>query len=144
LTVQRRIKMTRILICTAEGLVALFVRRTLERSGYSVIGQAADFDAAVDLAAEVRPDLILMDTHLSAGDGIKAAWEITVRCWRPIILISSQPVEVDAFGGLPGGACGFLQRPFTSEQLLQMIARFSMPVHAVCRTMAPAGRAAKS
>lgn len=118
--------MNEVLICTEEGILALYLRNILQREGYSVAGYASSASAAVNMAKTCRPDLILMDTYFTDSDGIQAAREITDNEWRPILLLSECQLDEDASGSLPGGACDYLQQPFSREQLLRVINRLKI------------------
>lgn len=48
-------------------------RRMLEASGYSVVGEAADGEAALDAVRELGPDLVLLDVQLPGIDGFEVA-----------------------------------------------------------------------
>ncbi|MFP4564808.1 MAG: response regulator [Spirochaetia bacterium] len=79
----------KILIVEDELLLALALRRTLEKAGYECISPAVDYQSAVDLALEERPDLILMDIMLkSEKTGIDAARTIQSRVPAGIIFVT--------------------------------------------------------
>jgi two-component system, response regulator PdtaR len=65
--------MPRILIAEDEGTVRFDLRETLQNLGYQVVGVVEDGRQAVDLARELRPDLVLMDIMMPELDGIAAA-----------------------------------------------------------------------
>ena len=64
----------KILIVEDEKIIALDLQRRLERFGYTVVGMASEGDAAIELARQSEPDIVLMDIMLAGGmDGIEAA-----------------------------------------------------------------------
>ena len=68
---------TKIMIVEDENIVALDIQNRLGKLGYQVAGRAATGQEAINMAAEIRPDLILMDIRLKGNiDGITAAEEI--------------------------------------------------------------------
>lgn len=79
-----------VLVVEDEGVIALELRRRLERYGYSVPAVAATADEAVRLSAQHNPDVILMDIRLGGKkDGIEAAEEIGRRLDIPIIFVTA-------------------------------------------------------
>jgi ActR/RegA family two-component response regulator len=76
----------RILLVEDEILIAEDARLHLERMGYVVVGAAASGSQAVQEAAELLPDLILMDVRLQeAMNGVEAARRIRSQADIPII-----------------------------------------------------------
>jgi DNA-binding response OmpR family regulator len=69
------------------------IRRLLERHGYRVV-EAADGHAGVRLAAQVRPDIALVDIHLPDTDGFEVAVRLrAARSARTIILTSTHRTD---------------------------------------------------
>ncbi|TMF04450.1 MAG: response regulator, partial [Chloroflexi bacterium] len=60
---------TRILVAEDETITRLDLREMLENLGYSVVGEAGDGVAAVNLARALKPDLVLMDIKMPGLDG---------------------------------------------------------------------------
>ncbi len=79
----------KVLIVEDEGLVALVIRHKLQRMGYEICGTAASGQEAVEVALEHRPDLVIMDVHLSGRmTGIDAAKQIVAEYDVPFIFFS--------------------------------------------------------
>ena len=64
---------TRILLAEDETITRMDLREMLENLGYTVVGEAGDGVAAVNLARTLKPDLVLMDIKMPGVDGISAA-----------------------------------------------------------------------
>lgn len=80
----------RILVIEDEQIVARDLQSLLQRLGHRAIGQAANGPDAIRLAADTRPDLILMDLVLDGSmDGVEASIEITRHRSVPIIYITA-------------------------------------------------------
>jgi AmiR/NasT family two-component response regulator len=79
----------RVLICEDEGLTSLRLRSSLRKLGYEVVGDAKDGEAAVAAAAELAPDIILMDIRMPKLDGIAATQQIMSRKATAIVMITA-------------------------------------------------------
>ena len=63
----------RIVVADDESIIRMDLREMLSGLGYSVVGEAGDGQTAVNVAREVRPDLVIMDVKMPDLDGI-AKW----------------------------------------------------------------------
>jgi response regulator NasT len=112
----------RALICEDEGVTVMQIRKTLVRAGYQVIGEAVEGRRAIDLARDLLPDLILMDINMQGPiDGITATREILQNHPVPIIMLTAYSDDAYVDAALDAGACAYLVKPITSEQLLPAI-----------------------
>ena len=66
----------RVVIAEDEALIRMDLAEMLIEEGYAVVGQAADGAAAVELAEQERPDLVILDVKMPVLDGIAAAEQI--------------------------------------------------------------------
>ena len=82
--------MVRILIVEDEGIIALELKKKLEKKGYQVIRIVSSGEEAVEWVMKSRPDLVLMDIKLNGPmTGIEAAREILSRVNLPIIYLTA-------------------------------------------------------
>ena len=95
----------------------------LERSGdFEVVGQAADGAAAVKLAHELRPDVIIMDVMMPIKSGVDASREITDALPETRVLILTASTENNAvMEAVAGGATGYLQKHTGKDTLLRTV-----------------------
>jgi DNA-binding NarL/FixJ family response regulator len=82
-------------------------RLLLELEGYDVVGEAGDGEAGVRRAAELAPDLVLLDVQMPGMDGLEAATRITAVADGPSVVITSSQERVDIAGT---GARGFIPK----------------------------------
>lgn len=107
-----------ILIVEDEMLIALFTSATLSDLGYSVIGIAATAEAALQSAAEHRPDLVLMDITLRGQrDGIDAAQLLRERLGIPILFLTAHADGATMERAAMVEPVGYLVKPFSPRQL---------------------------
>jgi len=80
----------RIMVVEDARIVSLDLTRSLRSLGYEVVATAASGERAVLTAAELLPDLVLMDIHLEGEmDGITAAAEITSAHDTPVVYVTA-------------------------------------------------------
>ncbi|GAA4267459.1 response regulator transcription factor [Frondihabitans peucedani] len=90
--------------------------------GLRVVGEATNGEDAVARAAELRPDVVLMDVRMPGLDGIEATRRIVAA--QPetrVIILTTFDLDEYAFGGLNAGASGFLLKDAPSADLVQAI-----------------------
>jgi DNA-binding NarL/FixJ family response regulator len=112
----------RVLIVEDEVIVAEALKRTLEHSGYDVIGHAIDRREAVQMARQLQPDVILMDVVLEGPtDGIEAAQLIQRTIETSIIYVTGQATASIVEAAARSGALGYIVKPFQTQQLTSSI-----------------------
>ena len=119
------------------------LREVLERSGdFEVVGQAGDGDAAVKIALNIKPDVIIMDVMMPLKNGIEACREITEMLPETRVLILTASSEEDAvMEAVAAGATGYLQKYSGKEQLLRTVrdvanGEYRIPAEAIRRAFA--------
>jgi DNA-binding NarL/FixJ family response regulator len=89
-----------------------------------VAGEAADGAAAVELAAQERPDVVLMDLGLPVLDGIAATREVLARAPGAAVLVLTMHEDADTVGAaLRAGARGYLLKGVDQDTLLSALRR---------------------
>ncbi|MGI5456537.1 response regulator [Streptomyces sp. CA-249302] len=103
-----------------SGLVALL----RAAPGMEVVGEAADGEEAVGLAAKTRPDVILMDIRMPGATGIEATERILAAATDPpprILVLTTFDLDEYVYGALRAGASGFLLKDAGPERLLAAV-----------------------
>jgi two-component system, NarL family, nitrate/nitrite response regulator NarL len=97
-------------------------RELLEAEGYDVVGEAGDVASAVAAAAELHPDVILLDIQLPDGDGVEASKAIGTGNGRTVIVLISSRGLSDLGGALANcPACGFIPKSQLSGAALRKL-----------------------
>lgn len=113
----------RILLVDDQQLIRLGFGLVLgAEDDLSVIGEASNGAEAIDLAARLRPDVILMDVRMPGLDGIEATRRIVAA--HPdsrIIILTTFDLDEYAFGALRAGASGFLLKDALPHELTSAI-----------------------
>jgi len=81
--------MRSILIVDDYGPFRLVVRDMLERDGFQVVGEASDGNGAIDAVRALRPDVVLLDVHLSGDDGFIVAERLQSLLPVPEVVLTS-------------------------------------------------------
>lgn len=114
---------TKVMIVDDHEIMRDGLRELLHQSGdFDVVGEAADGEAAVRIAQELRPDVIVMDVMMPIKDGIDASREITETLPDTRVLILTAATEEDAaLEALAAGATGYLQKYSGKKELLRTL-----------------------
>ena len=111
-----------ILVVEDQRAVAGALKMRLRGLGYDVTAIARDGFEAIEKAAELHPDLILMDVRLGEGmDGIEAAQRIRSTLDIPVIYISAHVDQKLLERARATQPAGFINKPFTTKDLLTAI-----------------------
>jgi two-component system response regulator RegX3 len=111
---------TRILIVEDEVSIAEPFARLLEREGFEarVAGTAA---AALRMARDERPDLVLLDLALPDGDGRDVCRTLRAESGVPVIMLTARGTETDRVVGLELGADDYVVKPFSAAEVVARI-----------------------
>ena len=113
----RNIKV-RAIIADDESLIRMDLREMLTNLGYLVVGEVGDGRSAVNLARELRPDIVIMDIKMPDMDGIEVIRELRKWSTAPVIVLSARSREEHKVAALDAGADDYLTKPFGMEELL--------------------------
>lgn len=80
---------TRIILAEDETIIRMDLKEELARQGYLVVGDVGDGESAVNLARELRPDLVIMDIDMPEMDGITASELLTREKIAPVLLLTA-------------------------------------------------------
>lgn len=108
---------TRIVIVDDESIIRIDLREMLSNMGYLVIGEVGDGRSAVNLARELRPDLVIMDIKMPGMDGIDAAKILTEEKIAPVLLLTAYSQKELVSRAKQAGVVGYLVKPFRESDL---------------------------
>jgi DNA-binding NarL/FixJ family response regulator len=98
-----------------DGLVSL-----LEAAGFAVIGQAGDGQTAVEMANSLHPDLVLLDLHMPAMNGLEALRQIKLKTPDvQIVMLTVSDDEDNLLEAVKSGANGYLLKNLNSQAFLK-------------------------
>ncbi len=112
---------TRIIIADDESIVRADLKEMLNNLGYLVVGDVGDGQSAVNLARELKPDVVLMDIRMPNLDGIEAAKILTEEQIAPVVLLTAYGQKELVDRAKEAGVVGYLVKPFRETDLLPAI-----------------------
>ena len=115
--------MARILIVDDSPSQLMGIRRIVEKLGHEAL-TAEDGAAGVELAKKELPDLILMDVVMPNLNGFQATRSISREPSTkhiPVILVTTKDQDTDRMWGMRQGARAYLTKPFSEEELSEVI-----------------------
>ena len=111
----------RVVIAEDEALIRMDLAEMLQEEGYEVVGQAGDGESAVKLAAEHRPDLVILDVKMPILDGISAAERIGAEKIAPVLMLTAFSQRELVERARDAGAMAYLVKPFSKADLVPAI-----------------------
>jgi two-component system, response regulator PdtaR len=110
----------RVVVAEDESLIRIDIIETLRDQGFDVVGEAGDGNKAVELAFELKPDLMVMDIKMPDLDGLSAAEKIS-ELKIPVVLLTAFSQQELVTRAAEVGAMAFLVKPFSPQDLLPAI-----------------------
>jgi len=111
----------RVVIAEDEALIRLDLKEMLEEEGYEIAGEASDGEQAVELAASLRPDLLILDVKMPVLDGISAAEQIAAKHIAPVVILTAFSQRELVERARDAGAMAYLVKPFSKSDLVPAI-----------------------
>ena len=110
-----------VVIAEDETLIRMDLAEMLTEEGYEVVGQAGDGAKAVELAEELRPDLVILDVKMPVLDGIAAAEAIAGKRIAPVVMLTAFSQRDLVERARDAGAMSYLVKPFNQSELVPAI-----------------------
>lgn len=111
----------RVVIAEDEAIIRLDLKEMLEEEGFDVVGEASDGDAAVRLAEDHSPDLVVMDIKMPGMDGLSAAEMISEKNLAAVLILTAFSQKDLIARAAEAGAMGYLVKPFQKSDLIPAI-----------------------
>ena len=117
-------KRMRVVIADDQLLFRDSLKTLLEVSGIEVVGEASTGSDAVEMAARLEPDVVLMDLAMPELGGIEATRQITSS--QPdvrVVVLTASEDESDLFDAFRAGAQGFLVKNMAAKRVMPLLKR---------------------
>ena len=115
--------MKTILVVDDSMYMRTMISEALKGAGYDIVGQAANGEAAIDMALDLKPDLITLDNILPdmIGTDILRVLKQDEKLESKVIMISAVGQESVIQEGMGLGASYYIVKPFTTEGLIDVV-----------------------
>jgi response regulator NasT len=110
-----------LIIADDESLIRADLREMLTTLGYLVVGEVGDGQSAVNLARELKPDVVIMDIKMPNMDGIEAAKVLTEEKIAPVLLLTAYSQRDLVDRAKEAGIVGYLVKPFREQEIIPAI-----------------------
>ncbi|MGZ3900434.1 MAG: response regulator [Bacteroidia bacterium] len=113
----------KVLIVDDSLYMRTMINEALKNAGYEIIGQAGNGESAIDMALELKPDLITLDNILPdmIGTDILKVLKQDEAIASKVIMISAVGQESVIQEGMSLGASDYIVKPFTTEGLVSTV-----------------------
>lgn len=112
----------RILIADDHALFRDSLRSLLEAHDLEVVGEANDGEAAIKMAWELKPDLVLMDLMMPDMDGLEATRRLVSELPEvKVVILTASEDDADLFEAIKSGAKGYLTKNLESDQFFTLL-----------------------
>ena len=108
----------RVVVAEDESLIRLDLVEMLREEGYDVVGEATSGPGAVALAAELEPDLVLLDVRMPGGDGLAAARQVRDTSSAGVVMLTAFSTRDVVDAASDGGVLAYLVKPVAASDLV--------------------------
>lgn len=108
----------RLVLADDHQLLRQSLRRTLEEQNFKVLGEASNGNEAIQLAEQLRPDVVLMDVSMPALDGIEATRRLHASVPElPVVILTMHDEPALLARALEAGAVGYMVKDCSIDQV---------------------------
>jgi DNA-binding NarL/FixJ family response regulator len=112
----------RVLLADDHRMLREGLHRSLTEEGFDVVGEADNGEQAVALAAELQPDIVLMDVSMPQMDGVEATRAIRATGTETRVLMLTMHADKDVLAdAIRAGASGYLVKDCSTEEVAEAI-----------------------
>lgn len=114
----------RLLLADDHRMVRQSMRRSMEDAGFAVVGEASDGQEAVQMAADLDPDVVLMDVSMPVLDGVEATRQLRNNAAgsRTQVVMLTMHADADVVRrALQAGAVGYLTKDCTIDEVVDAV-----------------------
>lgn len=131
--------MLKVVLADDHPIVRAGMKALLEARGIRVVGEAANGRAALEIAKETRPDVVVMDLSMPEVDGFSSTKSITAVLPKTrVLVLTSFASESDAVRALEAGATGYLLKDAPGDEIVAALRDVAIGKSVLAPTVAAA------
>ena len=111
-------KKHRIVVAEDEALIRMDLTEMLVEAGHEVVGQASDGAQAVDMARDLRPDIVVMDVKMPVMDGLTAAEIVGREGLAAVVMLTAFSDSTLVERAAEAGVMSYVVKPFAAHDVL--------------------------
>jgi DNA-binding NarL/FixJ family response regulator len=112
----------RLLLADDHQMLRQGLRRSMEDEGFDVVGEASDGAEAVRMAAELHPDVVLMDVSMPEMDGVEATRRIREAMENVRVVMLTMHADHDVIRkAISAGASGYLVKDCSIDEVVSVV-----------------------
>ena len=112
----------RVLLADDHRMLREGLRRSLTEEGFDIVGEAENGEAAVALASELTPDVVLMDVSMPEMDGVEATRVIRSTDDAPQVIMLTMHADKEVLAeAIRAGAVGYLVKDCSTEEVAEAV-----------------------
>ena len=113
---------TRVLIVDDHPLTRDALGSLVTQSGFSLVGEAADGERAIDLARTLQPELVLLDLSMPGMDGLEALPRLREAAPdAEVVVLTASVAEENLLASIRAGAAGYLLKTEPPERFVEFL-----------------------
>jgi DNA-binding NarL/FixJ family response regulator len=117
-----RVRHLRVMLVEDHALVRAAVRHAITAPDVELVADVATAEEALELAMQVRPDVLLVDIDLPGIDGVQLVRELAPRLPETrIVMLTASKADHHLVDAMRNGACGYLTKDLAPEALLRAV-----------------------
>ena len=118
----------RLMLVDDHSVLRQGMRRTFEEEGFYVIAEASDGNEAVRKAADLRPDVIVMDVTMPGMDGVEATRRIVAHNRDQRVVMLTMHIDQTVMDqALKAGAIGYVTKDCTTDEIIEIVKQAADP-----------------
>jgi DNA-binding NarL/FixJ family response regulator len=109
----------RVLVVDDHDLFRTGLRNLLEQEGVNVVGEAENGEAAIRLASDLAPDVVIMDLNMPGAGGVETTRRLSsLAPLSRVVVLTISADDDDVMSAVMAGACGYLLKDSSIQELI--------------------------